>query len=341
MGWWSDSKPVFAMIVMQFSYSGVALFTRAALLQGMSPRVFVVYRQAIATLVVAPIAYFSKGKTERVSLDMRSFGFIFVASLVGVTINQNIYFEGLYMASSSLASAMSNLVPAITFIMAASVGLEKVKIRSLRSMAKVGGTILCVGGAISMALLKGPRLLNMELPSSNSFFHSYWILGCLLLFGSCCCWSFWLILQVPMSASYPDHLGLSAWMCFFATFQSGILALCLEPKIATWTLDSKYQLFCCLFAGVVGSAISFFVQGWCISQRGPLFCAMFNPLSTVIVTILACMFLHEELYTGSFIGALAVVGGLYVVLWGKAKEHQQLTREITCNNIDLDKPLLT
>ncbi|KAL5699811.1 hypothetical protein ACHQM5_030661 [Ranunculus cassubicifolius] len=302
MGWWSDSKPVFAMIVMQFSYSGVALFTRAALLQGMSPRVFVVYRQAIATLVVAPIAYFSKGKTERVSLDMRSFGFIFVASLVG---------------------------------------LEKVKIRSLRSMAKVGGTILCVGGAISMALLKGPRLLNMELPSSNSFFHSYWILGCLLLFGSCCCWSFWLILQVPMSASYPDHLGLSAWMCFFATFQSGILALCLEPKIATWTLDSKYQLFCCLFAGVVGSAISFFVQGWCISQRGPLFCAMFNPLSTVIVTILACMFLHEELYTGSFIGALAVVGGLYVVLWGKAKEHQQLTREITCNNIDLDKPLLT
>lgn len=42
--------------------------------------------------------------------------------LCSVTINQNIYFEGLYLASSSIASAMGNLLPAITFIMAYIVG---------------------------------------------------------------------------------------------------------------------------------------------------------------------------------------------------------------------------
>ena len=60
MGGFDSYKPAMAMVALQFSYAGVSLSTRAALLQGMSPRVFVVYRQAIATLVIAPIAYISR-----------------------------------------------------------------------------------------------------------------------------------------------------------------------------------------------------------------------------------------------------------------------------------------
>ncbi|KAF5461293.1 hypothetical protein F2P56_017406, partial [Juglans regia] len=128
--------------------------------------------------------------------------------------------------------------------------MERVDFGSLRSIAKIVGTILCVSGAVSMALVRGPKLLNAELllPANSHVLGSgdgNWLLGCLLLFGSCCCWSLWLILQ-----------------------------------------------------GVIGSGLSFFVQAWCISRRGPLFCAMFNPLCTVIVTILAAIFLHEEIYTG-------------------------------------------
>lgn len=82
-------------------------------------------------------------------------------------------------------------------------------IRSLRSIAKIAGTILCVGGAIVMALLRGPKLLNNSkehLILLGSMFGygsggggddgDGWIIGCLFLFGSCCCWSIWLILQV-------------------------------------------------------------------------------------------------------------------------------------------------
>ncbi|CAK9171359.1 unnamed protein product, partial [Ilex paraguariensis] len=54
-----DYKPAMAMIGLQFTYAGVSVSARAALLKGMSPMVFVVYRQAIATLVMAPMAYFT------------------------------------------------------------------------------------------------------------------------------------------------------------------------------------------------------------------------------------------------------------------------------------------
>ncbi|GAB4838178.1 hypothetical protein Ancab_027707 [Ancistrocladus abbreviatus] len=324
---WDDYKPSMAMVAMQFSSTAMTLLNRAALVQGMSPKVFILYRQAIATLVLGPVAFFSREKSSGSSMGIKAFLLVFITSLIGVILNQSLYFEGLFLAPSTIASATTNLVPAVTFIMASTFGLEKVNIKRLSSNAKILGTVVCVGGAVSMALLKGPQLLNAQLPippvANCLALHlggENWLLGCLFLFASSCCWSLWLILQVPLSAFYPDHLSLSAWMCFASTLQAGGIALFLEQDPEAWNLSSPLELTSCFFSGIVGSGIQFFVQSWCISCRGPLYVAMFNPLSTVMVAVLASIFLHEEIYTGSLLGAAAVIVGLYVVLWGKARE---------------------
>ena len=49
---------------------------------------------------------------------------LFWATLYSVSINQNIYFEGLYLASSTMASAMGNTVPAVTFLIASILGYQ-------------------------------------------------------------------------------------------------------------------------------------------------------------------------------------------------------------------------
>lgn len=56
---WEYHKPTMALLAMQFVYAGAAIITRAALVGEMSPMVYVVYRQALATLIMAPIAYIS------------------------------------------------------------------------------------------------------------------------------------------------------------------------------------------------------------------------------------------------------------------------------------------
>ncbi|KAK9213498.1 hypothetical protein WN943_002886 [Citrus x changshan-huyou] len=119
MGASGDYRPAMAMLSLQCSYAGVALFTRAALLQGMSPRVSVVYRQAMATLIIAPIAYFSRRKSRIPPLGFKSFSLIFLTAFIVVTINQNMFYEGLYLASSTMGTATGNLIPAITFVLAA------------------------------------------------------------------------------------------------------------------------------------------------------------------------------------------------------------------------------
>lgn len=60
MGVVEEYLPAMAMLGIQAIYAIVTLISRAALLEGMSPRVFIVYRQAFATLSIAPIAYLSR-----------------------------------------------------------------------------------------------------------------------------------------------------------------------------------------------------------------------------------------------------------------------------------------
>lgn len=78
---------------------------------------------------------------------------------------------------------------------------EKINLRSLRNVAKILGTICCVSGALTMAFIKGHKLLHMEffLPDSihlTSSGDDNWILGCLLLLASSVFWSCWMIMQV-------------------------------------------------------------------------------------------------------------------------------------------------
>nr|XP_023915387.1 WAT1-related protein At4g30420-like [Quercus suber] len=299
MGGFDEYKLAMAVVGLRFSNAGVAPVIRMALVQGMNPRVYVVYRQAIAILVMSPIAYFSRRESNNCSLNLMSFSLIFLNALLGVTLNQNLFFfEGLCLASSSIGTAMINLVPAITFVLASILGIDnKLNFGSVRTIAKILGTILCAIGAVCMALLMGLKLLNVELIQPEN-----WLLGCLLIFGSSVLHQLWLILQVPASASYPDHLSLSAWMCFPATIQSNILAIFIEKDPNTWnihsTLEVAFETGKYYEQGCIESGLTLCVQAWCVSQRGPIFPAMFNPLCTVIVTILAAVFLHEEIYTG-------------------------------------------
>ncbi|XP_062079748.1 WAT1-related protein At4g30420-like [Humulus lupulus] len=352
----SSYKTVIAMVALQCITASVTLFSKVALSQGMSPRVFVLYRQVFATLIMAPIAFFSRWRDpHKTPLGFRSFNMILLTSLIGVTANNNTYFEGLNLSSSTIATAMLNLIPAITFIMATLVGLEKIDPKSLRSIGKIIGTIVCIGGGICMALIKGPELfahtkLEVTHYTKSIFFLGKGLLGgenlplgCLFLFINCCCNSFWIVMQVPISEACPDHLYTTFWMFFLSSIQSSILTCFIDRNPQAWLLHSVLHFESCLFAAI-GEAVSFFIQVWCISQTGPVFAVMFTPLSTVVATIIAILFMGQSLYIGSLVGAFAVILGLYVVLWGKAKdldETKQYGDQRQSCKLDLEVPLLT
>lgn len=330
---YDKSKPALAMISVQFGFAGMNIISKVALSQGMSHFVLVVYRHVVATLVLVPFAYVLE-KKSRPALTFRVFCEIFFSALFGLTLNQNFYYAALRYTSATFACALSNMLPAVTFLMAIPFGLERVGIRSLAGQAKVLGTIICVGGAMVMTLYKGiplklwpsPFHLNEGKGKSGSDSENL-TTGSMLVVASCISWSAWFIIQGKMSQRYSAKYTSTALMCFLATIQSAVVTLIFERNHpSVWALGWDIKLLTSVYSGVVASGMAFCIMTWCIRRKGPLFVTMFNPLLLIIVAVMSTIILDEKLHLGSVLGSILIVAGLYAVVWGKAKEMEKIMK---------------
>ncbi|CAI9757968.1 unnamed protein product [Fraxinus pennsylvanica] len=321
-----------AMLALQFGYAGFHVVSRAALNMGISKIVFAVYRNILALLLLLPFAYFLE-KKERPPLTWSFILQFFLLAVVGITANQGFYLLGLDNTTPTFASAIQNSVPAITFVMAVILRIEKVRLDRKDGISKVVGTLFCVAGASVITLYKGPTVYSPSLSpvqrtapilllNLGNADGKNWTLGCIFLVGHCLSWSAWLVLQAPILKKYPARLSFTSYQCFFGVIQFLVIAGFMERDIQAWLVHSGAELFSVFYAGVVASGIAFAVQIWCIERGGPVFVAVYQPVQTLVVAIMASAALGEEFYLGGIIGAVLIIVGLYLVLWGKNEERK-------------------
>jgi drug/metabolite transporter (DMT)-like permease len=330
-------KPHLSQIIYQVAFAGMYIISRVCLVDGMNHFVFVTYRQVTATLAIAPIAYFVERK-KRPPLTWLVLCQIFLLAS-GITITQNCYIQGLYYTSSTFGSAALNLLPVFTFAMATLIRLESVNIRTLGGQAKVLGTVISVGGAMIMTLYKGPALkflspvAESHLIASNSKPNNL-VLGSILVFASIVSWSSCIVFQAPVLKRYPAQLSLTTIACLFGSLQSGLIAVIWEHKKSDiWAIRWNVGLLGVVYSGILCSALGMFLQVWCINKRGPVFVAIFTPLGTIITAVLELIIIHVYLRVGSVVGAIVIVVGLYIALWGKANDLRTQVSEDSENHI--------
>ncbi|KAE9600127.1 putative EamA domain-containing protein [Lupinus albus] len=330
-----------AMLLTQFGFAGFHVLSRAALNMGVNKLIFAVYRNLIALLLLLPFAYFFE-KKERPAITFSILIQFFLLALVGVTANQGLYLLGLENTSPTFVSAIQNSVPAITFLMA------QVSLKRKDGVAKLAGTIFCVAGATVITLYKGPTIYSPNPPLHNSIITTTtttkvfdfgsvsvgdakaknWVLGCFYLIGHCLSWAAWLVFQTPLLKKYPARLSVTSYTFFFGLLQFLLIALIFVRDAKAWLFHSAQEAVAILYGGVVISGIAFTVQIWCIDRGGPVFVAMFQPVQTFVVALFGSLALGEEFYLGGIIGAVLIVGGMYLVLWGKSEEKKFLKKQL-------------
>lgn len=114
---------------------------------------------------------------------------------------------------------------------------------------------------------------------------------------------------------------------------------------------------CCITQGILGSSLNNTIHTWALRVKGPVYVAMFKPLSIAIAVAMGVILLGDTLYLGrypilhiiyfctqhiyfllqithchhksnwllsaltiSILGATIIAIGFYTVMWGKAKE---------------------
>ncbi|KAK6127669.1 hypothetical protein DH2020_038585 [Rehmannia glutinosa] len=105
-------------------------------------------------------------------------------------------------------------------------------------------------------------------------------------------------------------------------------------KVQNWTWGCIFLLGHCLswagwmvLQGVISSGLVISLQTWCIQKGGPVFVASFQPVQTVLVAGMAFVILGDQLYSGGVIGAVLIMIGLYLVLWGKTAETRYQSKD--------------
>ncbi|KAF8651233.1 hypothetical protein HU200_063480 [Digitaria exilis] len=330
-------KPVVAMVSFQAVFAGLNIFYKLAVSDGMDLRVLVAYRYIFASAFLAPLAYFVERK-NRTKVTWRVLGLSFVCGLSGNnymhtcrgTVAQNLYIAGMKATTATFATATTNLLPAVTFLLALAFRYERLSIRTLPGQAKVAGTLLGIGGAMLLTFYKGVdvtpwhshvNLLAHHAAADADAASSNYAMGSLLCVGSCFFYAFWLVIQTKLSNEYPFHYSSTALMCAMASLQSTAFALCFDRDYAgQWRLRLGVRLLSVVYAGVMASGVMLVVMSWCVKKRGPLFVSVFNPLMLLVVAVLGSLLLGEKLHLGTALGAVLIVMGLYSVLWGKARE---------------------
>ncbi|XP_061361402.1 WAT1-related protein At1g09380-like [Gastrolobium bilobum] len=323
--------PFLAMVLVQLSYAGMNIISKFALQSGMNPLVLVAYRQIFATLTLAPFAYWLERKTvPRITMRI---GFqILLSSLTGITGNQVLYFVGLKYSTPTIATALLNLLPAFTFVLAVLFRQESVRIKTRAGQAKVLGTVLSVSGALLLSFYHGKTLHlgessihwsyadKMEAATSSGSGRTNLLLGPVALIISTLSWAVWFIIQTDMSKNFRAPCTCSFYMCLLASIQCVAIALCFEHKVSAWSLHNTMGLTSALYAGIISSGLVYFLISWTIERKGPLYVSVFTPLLLVIIAVVSWALLHEKLYVGTAVGSVLIVFGLYAVLWGKGKE---------------------
>ncbi|KAL9273159.1 WAT1-related protein, partial [Drosera capensis] len=265
------AAPYVGMIMAECAQVGLIILSKQALSSGMSSFVFVTYSNALAAL--------------RPPISLWLLGGFFLLGLLG-SLAQIFGYVGINYSSPTLGTAMLNLVPGFTFLLAIVFRMEKLDWKSFIFVAKSAGTIISVAGALVVTLYQGPSLLRASSAHSHHLNHhkqnSKWVLGGLFLVMDCVMASGWLILQAPILRKYPAELIVVFFYCFFVTIQCGIVTLCVERDISAWSLKPKIRLISILYSAVFGSAFQVGVSSWCLQRKGPVFVSMFKPVGVAI-----------------------------------------------------------
>lgn len=326
-GTWRKVMPYMAMVFLQFGFAGMFLISVASLRQGMSHYVLVVYRNAVAAVVMAPFALWFERKT-RPKMTILVFFKILALGLLEPVLDQNFIYIGVNNTSASFSSALTNILPAVTFVNAIILRMERINIKERRSQAKIAGTAITVGGAMLMILFKGPivnlpwtKHVSHAFSESGAHNSGHWLMGTFMILLSCFCWSAFFILQSYTLRSYPSELLLTTLICALGAIESGAVALVMERDPKAWSIGFDMRLFTAFYSGIMCSGIAYYVQGIVIKERGPVFVTAFSPLCMIIVILLGSIILSEVVTLGRLIGATVIVVGLYALIWGKSKDH--------------------
>ncbi|XP_028754466.1 WAT1-related protein At1g70260-like isoform X1 [Neltuma alba] len=345
-----EVMPFIVMVIMEGCTIGLTIFAKSALTNGMSPFVFIVYTNSLATLILFLFSYLIHSNDRSVlppfsfSMFMR---FLFLG-ITGITLSQTFSFLGLGYSSPILVCAMGLLIPSFNFLLSLFLRKKNLNFRSSATLFQVMGTLISIMGAALAEFFKGPliRPSSHQLRHAQHFFifsstPEFWVLGGLLLAAASFSVSLWNFMQKGTVKLYPEPMKVICYYNFLGTISSAIVSIMVERDSDAWKLKHKMELILVVLTALFGGVIRPTIQVWFTRLKGPFYFQIFKPFGIAYATIFGVTFFPNSLHFGSVVGTTITGIGYYSVMWGQIKEDEdKIGCDESSDSLDKKAPLL-
>lgn len=257
----------------------------------LQPRAIILLRVVAAALFFWLLVMFS-GKQEKVArFDLYRIAF---ASLFGVAINQILFFEGLNLTSPIHASIIMVNVPILVMIMSLLIIRERI------TRLKIIGVLAGAGGA-SFIILSG----SSPVAGSSSLLGDFFILLNASSYG------LYLVLIKPVMLKYKP-ITVVRWVFFFGS----IFVLPFSAHIAwqaDWAAIPASVWLAILYVIFCTTILAYFLNNYSLVRISPTANSTFIYLQPVFASVIAVLYMGDQLKIVHLMAALLIFAGVYMV----------------------------
>jgi drug/metabolite transporter (DMT)-like permease len=281
--------PHLALIAVQLMFGSAPVLGKAAL-QTFPSYAIVGFRVGGAALAF----YLLQRMRGDLRLEKRSHYFYFVLfSLLGVVINQLLFFQGLSLTTATNTSLLAILIPVFALLVSVAIGYEKL------SLLKIFGIILAASGVIN--------LIN----PANANFSPETTLGDILIILNSLSYAIYVSVSKKLISHY-GALKSIAWLFLFGSLINvpiGLVSLN-SVEISEVSLNAWLAVLAIVLFPTIGA---YYWNTWALARTEPSTVAVYVYLQPLIGFTSAAIFLNERITIWTLLSALLIFSGVFLV----------------------------
>ena len=260
----------------------------------------IIFLRVSGTLLIASIIQLSIKELRVLKIDRADYPRLILSSVLGVAINQMMFFTGLNHTTPVDAAIINSVNPILVLVFAAWMLNERI------GTSRLTGILLGAAGALMLILLGNPLSLKGGHLTGNLF-----------IIVNTACWSLYLVVSKPLMVKYNPFL-LMRWIFLIGFIAVFPFSIRLALKINFSAFDT-YTWFSILYIIIGTTFLAYFFITYSLKRLSSSVVAYYTYLQPVLVAVIGIILFSELISWVKITSAILVFAGIYFVTRRKQK----------------------
>ena len=264
----------------------------------------IIFLRVLGTLLIAWIIQISIKELRVLKIDRADYPRLIVSSLLGVAINQMMFFTGLNHTTPVDAAIINSVSPILVLVFAAWILKEQVGI------SRLAGILLGATGAMMLILLGNPLSLKGGSLTGDMF-----------IVANTAAWSLYLVISKPLMVKYNPFL-MMRWMFLIGFI--GVFPFTIRQALEiNFSSFDSYTWFAIFYIIIGTTFMAYFFITYSLKRLSSSVVAYYTYIQPIIVAIIGIAVFAEHISWVKIVSGLLVFAGIYFVTRKKRTEKSK------------------